>query len=90
MTRKRERRPMDQQVLTLHFGALVPRIEEQLNELGLRLNRPEYAHSQFDADAITRLAVSGLLSDGQVASARRKLVRRIAHQATRIPKTEVA
>jgi hypothetical protein len=81
---------MNQHVLTLQFGALVPRIEEQLNDLGFRLNRPEYAHFQFDADAITRLSVSGLLSDGQVASARRKLVRRIARAVTSVPKTEVA
>lgn len=65
--------PTNRVVLT--FGALAEPIHVQL---GLPMRA--VASFQRDADAITRLAVRGILSSSQVESARRRLVRRIARE----------
>lgn len=65
--------PTDRVVLT--FGALAKPIHVQL---GVPMRA--VASCQRDADALTRLAVRGVLSSSEVESARRRLVRRIARE----------
>ena len=55
------------------FGALVPKLYEQL---GLPKRRLTYL--QDAADSITTLAIGRLLSDAEVHRARQRLVKRIA------------
>lgn len=54
------------------FGLLSAPLSKQL--LGFRIPRQEIEHAQKDADAIERLRIRGLLTDGQVDCAQRKLV----------------
>jgi len=65
---------------TLIFGALAPPIHEQLG-----LARPTAGspadHWQRDADAISRLAVRGLLADSESLRARRRLLKRMERDA---------
>lgn len=76
-------KPWTKKVL-LQFGALAPKISEQLNKQGLTYkgNWTEASvsktHFQRDADAITRLFVRGLISDVTAKRARQKLLNRIA------------
>ena len=62
--------------LGLTFGAMVPPLREQL--AGVKAGK--VAHWQRDADAITRLAVRGLLPDAQVRKCRQKLMNQIAKE----------
>lgn len=64
--------------LELVFGALVPPIAQQLAAIGISATKKDLKHWQADADAITRLAVRGLIPSGAVRSARQKLIRKIA------------
>ena len=63
--------------VALSFGALVPRISEQLSDQKLKAKTNNIIHWQRDADAITRLIIGGLLTDAQARNARRKLLKRI-------------
>jgi len=60
-------------VQSVAFGALVPSLSNQLR-LPARLVR----HAQRDADAITRLAVRGLLTEREAHAARRRLTTRLS------------
>ena len=61
----------------LEFGALSPRISEQLDAIGVRYHQHIIEHCQRDADAIVRLAIRGLITGSQKDAAFRKLVRKI-------------
>ena len=61
---------------SLQFGALAPKIAAQLKAQGVYL-RPR-AKWQEEADAITQLAIAGLLSDSEKTRARQRLIRTIA------------
>lgn len=58
----------------LVFGAFAPRLTEQLAGA---VSESDVFELQKDADAITRLSVRGLLGDGAVDSARRRLIEKI-------------
>lgn len=68
--------------LELTFGAMAPDIAQQLAYQGLTAKPRAIDHWQKDADAITRLAVRGILSDAAKSAARRKLLKTILRVAT--------
>ena len=59
----------------VELGALCPRLHEQLSVFGV--TETEAEPLQIDADAIVRLSYRGLLSEGEKARARKRLVRKI-------------
>jgi hypothetical protein len=64
----------------LVFGALAEPILDQLREQGVRasiLSSVDALNFQKDADAITRLAVRGILPEAEKRAAHRRLLRRI-------------
>jgi hypothetical protein len=63
--------------MEMNFGAMAPSIAEQLTEQKLLCNT-DIEHWQRDADAITRLAVRGMLPLAQARAARQRLLREIA------------
>ena len=62
--------------LTVRLGALAPPLAAQLG-----VPAPSMLHHQADLDAITRLAVRGLLPERQVVAARRKVLKNVASEA---------
>lgn len=60
--------------MNVTFGALSPPLSRQL--AGVQ-SREVIRHWQRDADAITRLAVRGLLTEREVGNARLRLCRQI-------------
>mgnify|MGYP001582550218 CR=1 FL=1 len=60
--------------LQLDFGAMAPKIAEQITAAGLTANPAEIAHCQKDADALTRLIVRGLLSESTIRNGRKRLM----------------
>ncbi len=70
---------MRRQNFGLSFGALAPPLIEQVPELAA-LDALKF---QQDADAITRLAVRGLLTEAEVHRARQRLVTRIAKEVAK-------
>jgi hypothetical protein len=67
--------------LSVEFGALAPRLTEQLAAAKLFVDKSSVAHFQRDADAIARLSVRGLLSERETKAARRRLLKRMASKA---------
>lgn len=63
----------------IQFGALAPRLAEQVGIRAYTLQKriSILKHQQRDADAITRLAVRGLLPDAQVHAARKRLMKNL-------------
>lgn len=61
--------------ISLHFGALAPTLKEQLKEHVI--DDTDLKHFQRDADAITRLAVRGLITDSTKMRAHKVLMRNI-------------
>lgn len=59
--------------VTVRLGALAPPLAAQLG-----MPPEPLLHHQADLDAITRLAVRGLLPERQVVAARRKVLKAIA------------
>jgi hypothetical protein len=66
--------------LSLIFGALTLPIQRQLTAQGFKANASLCVTWQKNADAITRLAVHGLLPESAIKKARQKLVNEIAGQ----------
>lgn len=62
----------------LRFGALCPPIIEQITEQGLGISARLVAHYQKDVDAIIRLTVRGVITDGEAHRAKTRLMKRIA------------
>ena len=61
----------------IEFGALAPKIAVQITNAGYSANEDGIAHCQKDADALTRLAVRGLLPDNVTHNGRKKLMKHI-------------
>lgn len=63
----------------IHFGALAPKIGEQLTKQGVDWSgaASELTHIQRDADALARLAVRGYIPGGQRRQLHKKLIKRI-------------
>jgi len=58
----------------INFGAFADKILRQCRSGGWRLKRMDACHIQADADAITRLAIRGILTDHMTRMARKKLM----------------
>ena len=66
----------------INFGALAEPIAKQLRAQGIRLRAGQarngiVGQSQRDADAITRLNVRGILSDGEARKARQRVLKHL-------------
>lgn len=61
--------------MELVFGALAPKLSEQLQRTGKQIT-----HFQKDADAITRLAIRGIISSSTAHAARGMLVKQIMRE----------
>lgn len=69
---------------TIQFGALVPSLGVQLGYSSDSLAWPYWLkEAQDDADAITRLAVRGILLSYEKNAARRRLVKRMERDSKR-------
>lgn len=64
-------------MLKLNFGALAPKLSEQLIDAGVSASVVDRKQWQKDADAITRLYVRSLIADSTALDARKKLMRKI-------------
>jgi hypothetical protein len=65
-------------VLQVDFGALVPRLDDQLFAQGLVYkDTQKLEHLQADADAITRLNLRGYIADSAAAKCRKKLMEQL-------------
>jgi hypothetical protein len=67
----------------IEFGALSPRIDEQLRDQGLRLDMKPMARQslQRDIECVTRLFVRGILTEAEAHKARRRIMQIIKKQA---------
>jgi len=67
----------------ISFGALSPRIEEQLQEQGLRLDMEplQRHHLQRDVDEVSRLRVRCVLTESESDKARKRIMQIIKKQA---------
>lgn len=63
--------------LEITFGAMTKPLVDQCRAQELALPAADARELQRDADAITRLGARGMLTEGQVQDARRKLMRKI-------------
>lgn len=67
--------------LHMTYGALAIPLRRQLRGLGI--SREAIAHFQRDSDAVTRLAVRGLVSEAEARRIRQRLTKMIAGQVMR-------
>lgn len=70
---------------TLSLGALAPSIADQLEQIGYRVTPYQAKHVQKDVDALNRLKVRGVLSDGEAKRACTRLMKMIAKWMEPIP-----
>ncbi len=68
--------------LQIDFGAMAPKLKEQIKAADLKADSDGIEHCQKDADALTRLAVRGLLPDSAVRNGRKKLMKHILRYVT--------
>lgn len=68
--------------VAITFGAMAPRISEQLESQGCAAKTADMVAWQRDAEAITRLSVRGLISEAAMTSARRKLLTDILRRSS--------
>lgn len=72
---------MSRRTVTIRFGAMAPPIRAQLEEQHIMgIPHSLITSFQHDADALTRLAVRGMLPDRAVTAARKRLIQRIRKQ----------
>lgn len=71
--------------LEIYFGALAPKVSEQIKAQGFSAEPDILEHWDKDAYAITRLHVRGCLSDAEVHKARRRLMRSITKKLRKTP-----
>ena len=64
------------------FGATAPKLVDQLRAENLTASRHNLLHWQRNADAITRLMISGMINDSSASAVRRKLLKAIAKNVT--------
>lgn len=69
-----------------HFGALVPKLKEQLAGFDITLPVGDLDTLQRAADSITYLSIQDFLSDAETRKARQRLVRRIENLVAAIRK----
>ena len=74
---------MSPQSVRVSFGALSPRIDEQLRDQGLKLDMDpmDRRHLQRDVDEVTRLRVRCILTEAESDKARRRISQIIRRQA---------
>jgi hypothetical protein len=76
--------PQKQAPLEIVFGAIAKKLVDQITMDGLSItNKACIAHCQKDADAVTRLAIRGILPDSCVTSARGKIFKRICEYVSK-------
>lgn len=64
--------------VTITFGAMSPQLREQLQHQGMRTrDANQLKHLQMDADAVTRLCVRGMITQGETHNARKKITKKI-------------
>jgi hypothetical protein len=73
---------MSPQNVHIAFGALSPRIDEQLRDQGLKLDMDVTirAHLQRDADEVARLRVRRILTEAESDKARKRIFQIIKKQ----------
>lgn len=64
--------------IAIKYGALAPKLRDQISDAGFMAYYGDVAEWQHDADAIARLMVRGLLKDSEIATARKRLTKIIA------------
>jgi hypothetical protein len=74
---------MNQQKIRIAFGALLPPIDEQLRDQGLKLDMNSLFRGllQRDADEVSRLRVRGILTEAESDKARKRILQTIKKQA---------
>ena len=77
---------MSQQNIRISFGALSPRIDEQLRDQGFKLDMDplQRAYLQRDAHEVTRLRVRCILTEAESDKARKRILRIIKKQAKQL------
>lgn len=63
--------------IAITFGAMAPKIREQIKSAGLTADMVGITHCQSDADALTRLAIRGIIPESAVSAGRKKLLKHI-------------
>jgi len=77
------------QTLKLIFGAMAPKLAEQLKSQNFSYNKVDMIHFQKDADAIVRLKVRGLITAFETEKATNKLIKSIKkHIESRLQETD--
>jgi hypothetical protein len=68
---------------SIRFGELAPRIDEQLQDQGLRLDMDPYDRAilQRNCDSITQLVAHKLLTDREADAARKRIMQIIRRNA---------
>ena len=70
-----------EQSFRIEFGAFAPPLREQLIAAGYTTKdvkaSKDLTHCQFDADAVSRLSVRGIITQSSADSARKKIVKKI-------------
>lgn len=74
--------------VNIAFGAMSPKIAEQLIRQGFKFDAKDIEHFQKDADAIVRLRIRDLLPAGQVEKCYQKLVKKITFHVAKYVNTE--
>ena len=70
--------PLRAATCSLSFGALTPPLAEQLKSQRLKAKDPKMLeHWQKDGDALTRICMRGLITDGECHRARKRLMKKI-------------
>jgi hypothetical protein len=69
--------------IAIHFGALTPRIEEQLESQGLKLDMlpSQRQFLQKRVDDVCDLRIAGILTDRESTNARKRLLKIITKHA---------
>ena len=68
--------------LKIEFEAMAPKIREQIKSAGLTADMVGITHCQLDADALTRLAIRGIIPESAVSSGRKKLLKHVLRYIT--------
>jgi hypothetical protein len=65
-------------IFELHFGAMAPKIAEQVEKLGLKfLPNTDIAKIQSLADAVVKLKIHGIATNGEVKKMEQRLAKRV-------------
>ena len=64
--------------LQIRVGALAPSLSEQLKQQNLGCSKEELKHWTLDSEAINRLRIRGVITDGEAHKAGMRLLRKIS------------